>query len=385
MAADRELARTAVTLECLLAEHPAPEEAAGLQERLQQLQAGDLAPRIGIAGSAESGVVELGNRLRSLWQNESEQPELFSADPLFVPETDDETAANALLDCDGVLFLAAEDLTDSEFRMLEFFAENRLRSLLFWSRAERCHPEERDRVWASLQQRAAGLPGISALSPFDGTVLGDLLRQFFEEERENLATARVWRQARQLRQQAKDRLNQVRRDRALPAIERAQWIAAAAAFANPVPALDLLATGAVQAQMAIELGNVYQHSFSLDRAREVTATLATAIAQLGLVELSVKTIGHLLKTNAATFVAGGALQGISAAYLTRVAGLGLIAYLQEADVEVPGETDGSQFAIPSLERLKQTVQAAFQQTQSQSFLQAFVRQGVNRLSVATQE
>ena len=402
-AADREISRAEATLKCLLEEHPNPEKATGLEQRLQLLQGGDLAPRIGIVGSAESGVAELGDRLQALWQqkleparqNESTMdtpellPELVAAEPLFQPETDDEPILASLLDCDGILFLAAEDLTDSEFQVLEVLAENRQRSLLFWSRAERCRAEERDRVWVRLQQRAAGLVGISAIpptdTPVDVTVLGDRLQQFFEEEKENLALARVWRQARGLRQQAKAQLDGIRRDRALPAIERAQWIAAAAAFANPVPALDLLATGAVQAQLAIDLGKIYQHSFSLDRAREIAKTLATAMLQLGLVELSVKTIGDLLKTNAVTFVAGGALQGISAAYLTRVAGLGLIAYLQEADVEMDGETGSSSPTLPSLDRLRQTVRAAFQQTQNQSFLQAFVSQSIDRLAVRTQE
>jgi uncharacterized protein (DUF697 family) len=67
-------------------------------------------------------------------------------------------------------------------------------------------------------------------------------------------------------------LNQVRRDRALPIIEQYQWIAAAAAFANPVPALDLLATAAISAQVVSDLGAIYQQKFSLQQAQAAAKT-----------------------------------------------------------------------------------------------------------------
>ena len=111
-------------------------------------------------------------------------------------------------------------------------------------------------------------------------------------------------------------MNGLRRDRAVPVIEQYQWIAAAAAFANPVPALDLLATAAINAQLVMELGGIYQQKFSLEQAQAVAGTLGSLMLKLGLVELSTQTIGTILKSNAITFVAGGVVQGVSAAYLT---------------------------------------------------------------------
>jgi uncharacterized protein (DUF697 family) len=166
----------------------------------------------------------------------------------------------------------------------------------------------------------------------------------------------------------------VRRDRALPVIEQYQWIAAAAAFANPVPALDLLATAAISAQIITDLGEIYQQKFSLQQAQAAAKTLGSLMLKLGLVELSTQAVGGILKGNAFTYVAGGAVQGVSAAYLTRLAGLSLIEYFQQEASE--NSATGQAF---NLDRLGQTLQKVFQQNQRSAFLQGFVKQVVGRL------
>ncbi len=92
------------------------------------------------------------------------------------------------------------------------------------------------------------------------------------------------------------------------------------------------------------------------------------MVQLGLVELSTQTIGSILKSHGLTYVAGGAVQGVSAAYLTRLAGLSLMAYFQEQQLDSScGE--GFNFA-----KLGEKLQAVFQSNQRQAFLQGFVKQ-----------
>jgi len=101
--------------------------------------------------------------------------------------------------------------------------------------------------------------------------------------------------------------------------------------------------------------------------------MGSLMIKLGLVELSSKAIGTVLKSNAITFAAGGAVQGVSAAYLTRLAGLSLIEYFQQQEVAINSEN------VLNLHKLSQTLQNVFQQNQQLSFLQGFVKQGVGRL------
>jgi uncharacterized protein (DUF697 family) len=199
------------------------------------------------------------------------------------------------------------------------------------------------------------------------------LNEILVQQSQQLVWTTTTRQALLLKAEAKNYLNGVRCDRATPIIEQYQWIAAAAAFANPVPALDILATAAINAQMVMDLGNIYQQKFSLEQAQTVAGTMGSLMLKLGLVELSTKAISTVLKSNAVTFVAGGLVQGVSAAYLTRVAGLSLIAYFEQQEIALDSGNN------LNLDKLRQTLQNVFQQNQQLAFLQGFVKQGVKRL------
>lgn len=201
------------------------------------------------------------------------------------------------------------------------------------------------------------------------------LGQIVQQESQQLVLASCFDQAVALKQQANLALNDLRRARALPMIEQFQWVSAATAFASPLPTLDVLATAAINGQMILDLGNLYQQKFSLQQAQKAAATLGSLMLKLGLVELSTRAIVGLLKTNAMTYVAGGCIQGISAAYLTRVAGLTLVEYFhsQEPNLTV---AEAKPFAI---DRLSQILQTVFHQNQQSSLLQGLIGQASDRL------
>jgi GTPase SAR1 family protein len=295
---------------------------------------------------------------------------------------------------DAALFLTNGDLTDSQFQTLQQLKRLNLPKILVFNKQDQYLPDERASILQSLKQRVSDNVVAVAAAPVaikvrkheaDGTVQEWMeqpapdVQQLSQELSELLLQQQqlVWtttaRQAVLLKCEAKNYLNGVRRDRATPIIEQYQWIAAAAAFANPVPALDILATAAINAQMVMDLGNIYQQKFSLEQAQTVAGTMGSLMLKLGLVELSTQAIGTVLKSNALTFVAGGLVQGVSAAYLTRVAGLCLVEYFEQQEIALDS---GSNL---NLDKLRQTLQRVFQQNQQVALLQSFVKQGVKRL------
>ena len=170
-------------------------------------------------------------------------------------------------------------------------------------------------------------------------------------------------------EEAQNILNKIRKERALPVIEKYQWIAAATAFANPVPALDLLATAAINTQLVVDLSAIYEQKFSIEKGKQVAGTMAELMLKLGLVELSTKTLTTLLKSNSLTFVAGGAFQAVSAAYLTRVAGMSLVEYLTtQADTN-----------SVNIDQLGTIIQGVFSKTQENNFLKSFVTQVMSHI------
>ncbi len=84
--------------------------------------------------------------------------------------------------------------------------------------------------------------------------------------------------------------------------------------------------------MLVDLGAIYQQKMSLEQAKTAMATLGKMMVQLGMVEVTTQALGTILKGNAITYIAGGTVQGIGAAYLTRLAGLTLIEYFQEQEI-----------------------------------------------------
>ena len=380
-----------------------------LQQKLTQLtaQLDRQEIRIAVIGGKATGKTAL-TQVLSSWVLQLPQrvhcwdtPELFSGSETGLAA--EAAAWNQAIASDLVLFLITGDLTDSEFQILKQLAAVNQRTLLVFNKQDQYLPTERLTVFKHLQERVqevvpvqdvvaiAAAPGAVKVRQHqpDGSVqewmeqptpemalLSERLTQMLQQEGQQLIWANVQRGAIALKAEVKAGLNSLRRDRSLPLIEQFQWIAAATAFANPVPALDLLAAAAINTQLVLDLGVIYQQKFSLQQAQTVAGTLASLMLKLGLVELSTQTIGTVLKSNAITFVAGGAVQGVSAAYLTRLAGLSLIEYFQEQALEVNSVGE----APLSLERLSQTLRAVFQQNQQANYLKSFVQQTLDKLS-----
>ncbi len=368
------------------------EKAALLQEKIPQLKS-ELdreSIKLTVTGGKSVGKTTL---IEVLQNQNLNSVEFQETSPLFIQGNSDTAALEKAVKSDFVLFLTNGDLTETEFQSLEQLKAKNQRLMLVYNKQDQCLPDERASVLLSLKQRIGNVAATAA-SPQAIKVRKHLednsVQEWMEKpapdiqdlnqkldkvlaQRQQLVLATTMRKAKLLKTETKDLLNGIRKLRANPVIEQYQWISAAAAFANPVPALDILATAAINAQMVIDLGGVYQQKFSLEQAKTVAGEMGSLMLKLGLVELSTKAISTVLKSNAITFVAGGVVQGVSAAYLTRIAGLALIEYFEQQEIAV---NSGNEF---NLEKFGQSLQQVFAQNQQVVFLQSFVQQGVKRL------
>ncbi len=396
---DRAIAQTEVIINQLVQEAANHPHLAILRENLAKLPLELDRKEIAVAvtGGKSVGkstvikVIEDASSFPEMSLHFSETVPLFSV----VSENSDVVTLSEMQKSDFVLFLTNGDLTDSEFQVLQQLKAAKQPTLLVFNKQDQYQPDERATVFQSLKQRIGANVVATAASPVavkvrkheeDGSFqewmeqptpdiqqltqyLGEVVRQ----QGEQLVCNTTNRKVLLLKAEAKNCLNGVRKEQATPFIEQYQWIAAAAAFANPVPALDILATAAITAQMVMDLGNIYQQKISLEQAQQVAGTMGSLMLKLGLVELSTRAVTGILKTNVATFVAGGMVEGVSAAYLTRVAGLSLVAYFEQQEIALES---GS---VLNLDKMRQVFQTVFQQNQKMPVLEAFVKQGVKRL------
>lgn len=356
--------------------------------------------RLAVMGGKSVGKTTLANVLNARWAEGVSQklslqdtPELFAAtEGGIIAERDAWKLARS---ADLILFVTNGDLTATEFQAIRRITSTQKRLILVFNKQDQYLPEEQQIVLTQLRQRMQGILDprdvlAIATNPkslkirqhkSDGTVkewlekpepqiapLIDRLNQILMQEGQQLVLTSSLSNVRAVKSEAKTALNKVWRDRAMPKVEQAQWMVAGTAFASPFPALDLLATAAINAQMVMDLGNLYQRKFTLEQAKTVAATMAGLMVKLGLVEISTQAIAGILKTNAVTFLAGGLMQGVSAAYLTRMAGLTLVEYF---------EGDGT--IEPQPDRLQAIMEKVFEQNQRLPFLQAFVKQAIDKL------
>ena len=117
-------------------------------------------------------------------------------------------------------------------------------------------------------------------------------------------------------------------------LQQTQWTVAAGVVVAPLPSLDLLVLAAANGLMLREMARLWDCPWSFEQLQAAAVQLAKAALSLGVVEWTSQAVGSLVKLHAATWLVGGALQALSAAYLTRVVGRAMADYLALA-VGVP--------------------------------------------------
>lgn len=332
---------------------------------------------------------------------------LVETEPLFTDLVSyDQGAQEQVFAADFVMFLVTGDLMASQWETLKHWLQARHKIILVFNKQDQYQADQQELILSQLRRHvypaiaAHDVIGITAApQPIkvkqiqaDGketeyleqpqpniealqTTLENLLGE--AETQQQLIWSTVWRRARLIEHQAQQQLLQHRRQQAMPVLEKYQWLAAGATFANPVAALDLLATAAVTGQMIIDLGAIYQQKISLAQAQTIATALGKQMVQLGLVELSTQAIAGVLKTNVVTYVAGGAVQGVSAAYLTHIAGLTLIQYFEQQPL---CQTPAPLADTINLDKLGTILKTMFAENQRSQFLQSFTQNILARRS-----
>jgi uncharacterized protein len=352
--------------------------------------------RLAVTGAARVGKTSVIAALPATDFISAQPLELTETPALFEVDGADVQIGQALQQADLVVFVTNGDLTATEFAYLSKLQQQ---VVVVLNKQDQLAPVDRDTVYQNIQRTVAGLTNqvvaiaakpapikVRAISAsgdvqesieqptIEITPLTNSLRTVLAESGAQLVLTTTYWEVDRIKNTGKARLNGLRRARALPIIEQRQWIAGATAFANPLPALDLLATAAVNAQTIVDLSAIYQQPFSIELGQSAASAMGGLLLKLGLVEVSTQAIGSILKTNAVTYVAGGLVQGMSAAYLTRIVGLTLMEYFADRDIVAAQSSP-----VWNPDRFSTLLQQVFQANQRLTVMQEFVQQGIQRL------
>ena len=206
--------------------------------------------------------------------------------------------------------------------------EERLLELLRRRCGKRISSE--DVIEASAAPQSVPMPGGKPLQP--EPEVEPLLRRIaavLHADGEELIADNLLLQCRQLGEASRQLLDQQRRRDAERIVDRTMWIGAGVLAVTPLPGLDLLGTAAVQAQMVMEIGRIYGVNLSKSNAQDLALGVGRSLAGLGLVKGGVALLGSALTLNLPALLVSRAVQAVSAAWLTRLAGRSFIVYFQQ--------------------------------------------------------
>ncbi|NCJ07324.1 DUF697 domain-containing protein [Synechococcales cyanobacterium C] len=303
-----------------------------------------------------------------------------------VAGTEREQAARKLAtEADLLLFVVDQDLTQSEYRPLSTLGHIGKRSLLVLNKIDRYRPEDREAILGQLRERVRSwmtpedvvaiaahpqpviLPSKETLQPDPD--LQNLLRRMsrvLRVEGDDLMADNILLQSQRLGEEVRELLDQQRRRQADQVVDRFQWIGAGVIWVTPIPVVDLLATAAVNAQMVVEIAQVYGCELNLERGRELAVSLAKTLGSLGIVKGVLEIVSRALQFSVAGYVVGKTVQAISAAYLIRIAGKSFIEYFRN-------DQDWGDGGITEV------VQHQFQLNRRDEFVKAFIQDAITKL------
>jgi small GTP-binding protein len=297
----------------------------------------------------------------------------------------EQLAKQLATEADLLLFVVDNDLRQSEYEPLEVLAEIGKRSLLIFNKIDLYSDEDREIILKTLKARVkefikpSDVVAIAANpQPFQlesGEIvepeseiipLIKRLAAVLRAEGEDLVADNILLQSQRLGEEARKIIDRQRRRQADKIIERYQWIGAGVIAVTPLPVVDMLATAAVNAQMVVEIGRVYGCELNSDRGRELALSLGKTLVSLGVVKGAVELLARALQFNVATYIVGKAIQGVTAAYLTRIAGKSFIEYFRH-------DQDWGDGGITEV------VQRQFQLSRKDEFVKSFIKDAIVRV------
>ena len=297
----------------------------------------------------------------------------------------EQTARAVATRADLVLFVIDDDLRQAEYTVLQALFNMGKRILLVLNKADRYPEDDLAALLGRLRSRVVPpltpddvvavaalpqpLPRVGGgwlqmqpnLLPLQAR-LADLLRQ----EGKTLIADNLLLQTQQIGATAQQLIDSQRQSQSEAIIDRYQWLSAGAIAITPLPGLDFLATAAINAQMVVELSQIYGCEVSIEEGKALALSVAKTLTGLGLVKGTVDLLALGLQTNLATVLAGRALKGTSGAYLTRIAGKSFVEYFRQNQTW----GDGGMGAV---------VEQQFRLNQRDAIMKAFIKEAITRV------
>jgi uncharacterized protein len=301
----------------------------------------------------------------------------------------EERARELATQADLLLFVVDQDLRDIEFKPLAALARLGKRSILVFNKQDLYPAADlaavaerlRGRVAESIDpadivicaadpapvrvRDAAGGEAIEKPAP-NTDELAERIAAVLRDEGKVLLAHKVLLQAKRVSEKARDLIHEARIKQAQGVVTRFQWTTAAVMFVNPVPGLGALATAAINYQMVMEIAKAFGAPITFDAAQQMARELGQVMLKMGVVGVATDLLGKALKASVVGYVAGGALEGVAGAYLTKLSGETFTDYFAHDQDWGEGGMQGA-------------IEKRFKLEGQREFIVAFIKQAAERV------
>nr|YP_002048910.1 hypothetical protein PCC_0251 [Paulinella chromatophora]ACB42700.1 hypothetical protein PCC_0251 [Paulinella chromatophora] len=249
---------------------------------------------------------------------------------------------------DLVLLIVDSDLRLEEMEAIRSLKALRKRLLIVLNKSDLLTEQEENFLLARIRHRCIGLikpvniiAVISAIQPIHGIepqsfqqlaqikVLTNRMISILHNEGEELIADNILLQCQYLVEASKWLLDQQRQEDAQKIVEHYMWLGTGLSAATSIPGIDILGTAVVSAQMVIEIARIYEVTLDGQSAQSLAFSLSRTLISLGIIKSGISIIKPALAVNVSMLMMSKAVQLISIAWLTRVAGLSFIIYFQQ--------------------------------------------------------
>ena len=151
-------------------------------------------------------------------------------------------------------------------------------------------------------------------------------------------------------------------------INKYTWITGGVILLNPLPVVDFITTTSVNVKMILEISKIYNARITKNEALDLSKSLLTTLAKLGILKSGLSVITTALSSNFTTIFISKSIQSITSCWLIRIVGLSIIEYFNNGQKWGDG---GIQEVIEDIYKLNKR----------EEILNKFIKEAINKIKI----
>ena len=137
---------------------------------------------------------------------------------------------------------------------------------------------------------------------------------------------------------------------------------------NPLPVVDFIATTSVNVQMILEISKIYDFRITKKEAVELSKSILTTLAKLGILKGGISVITTALASNFTTIFISKSLQSITSCWLIKIVGLSIKKYFNNGK----NWGDGG---------IQEVIEDIYKLNKREDILNNFIREAINNIRI----